>query len=73
MLTLEGKDLMAKTLGIVRRTLPFPSAPAPLNGVFLLNLQYEWTNNEMFLFRSSVAYAMRKYFSIIKNQTVPFL
>ncbi|EDL40761.1 angiotensin-converting enzyme 2 precursor [Mus musculus] len=34
---------------------------------------YEWTNNEMFLFRSSVAYAMRKYFSIIKNQTVPFL
>ncbi|XP_031226742.1 angiotensin-converting enzyme 2 [Mastomys coucha] len=33
---------------------------------------YEWTNDEMFLFRSSVAYAMRKYFSEIKKQTVPF-
>lgn len=33
---------------------------------------YEWTNDEMFLFRSSVAYAMRKYFSEIKKETVPF-
>ncbi|XP_021009138.1 angiotensin-converting enzyme 2 [Mus caroli] len=34
---------------------------------------YNWTNNEMFLFRSSVAYAMREYFSTVKKQTVPFL
>lgn len=33
---------------------------------------YEWTDNEMYLFRSSVVYAMRKYFSEVKNQTVPF-
>lgn len=33
---------------------------------------YEWTNNEMYLFRSSIAYAMRVYFSKVKNQTVPF-
>lgn len=33
---------------------------------------YEWTDNEMYLFRSSVAYAMREYFSREKNQTVPF-
>ncbi|XP_053436341.1 angiotensin-converting enzyme 2 [Nycticebus coucang] len=33
---------------------------------------YEWNANEMYLFRSSVAYAMRKYFSEMKKQTVPF-
>ncbi|XP_050998310.1 angiotensin-converting enzyme 2 [Acomys russatus] len=33
---------------------------------------YEWTDNEMYLFRSSVAYAMREYFLQIKKQTVPF-
>ncbi|XP_060230507.1 angiotensin-converting enzyme 2 [Meriones unguiculatus] len=36
------------------------------------NNAYEWTDNEMYLFQSSVAYAMRKYFSEVKNQTVPF-
>ncbi|XP_028617961.1 angiotensin-converting enzyme 2 [Grammomys surdaster] len=36
------------------------------------NNAYEWTNNEMYLFRSSVAYAMREYFSNVKNQTVLF-
>ncbi|NP_001269290.1 angiotensin-converting enzyme 2 precursor [Chinchilla lanigera] len=33
---------------------------------------YEWNANEMYLFRSSVAYAMREYFLKVKNQTVPF-
>lgn len=33
---------------------------------------YEWTDNEMYLFQSSVAYAMREYFSRIKKQTVLF-
>nr|QJF77791.1 angiotensin-converting enzyme 2 [Eptesicus brasiliensis] len=33
---------------------------------------YEWNDNEMYLFRSSVAYAMREYFSKVKNQTIPF-
>ncbi|XP_036127492.1 angiotensin-converting enzyme 2 isoform X1 [Molossus molossus] len=33
---------------------------------------YEWDDNEMYLFQSSVAYAMRKYFSKKKNQTIPF-
>ncbi|XP_004710002.2 angiotensin-converting enzyme 2 [Echinops telfairi] len=33
---------------------------------------YEWNENEMYWFRSSVAYAMREYFSRVKNQTVPF-
>uniref|UniRef100_A0A8C0SJM8 Angiotensin-converting enzyme n=1 Tax=Canis lupus familiaris TaxID=9615 RepID=A0A8C0SJM8_CANLF len=34
---------------------------------------YEWNNNEMYLFRSSIAYAMRQYFSEVKNQTIPFV
>ncbi|XP_007090142.2 angiotensin-converting enzyme 2 isoform X1 [Panthera tigris] len=34
---------------------------------------YEWNDNEMYLFRSSVAYAMREYFSKVKNQTIPFV
>nr|QHX39726.1 angiotensin I converting enzyme 2 [Oryctolagus cuniculus] len=33
---------------------------------------YEWNDSEMYLFRSSVAYAMRKYFSEVKNQTILF-
>lgn len=33
---------------------------------------YEWNDNEMYLFRASVAYAMREYFANIKNQTVLF-
>ncbi|XP_048192746.1 angiotensin-converting enzyme 2 [Perognathus longimembris pacificus] len=33
---------------------------------------YEWDDNEMFLFQSSVAYAMREYFLRIKNETIPF-
>ncbi|NWS71289.1 ACE2 enzyme, partial [Crotophaga sulcirostris] len=33
---------------------------------------YEWDENELFLFRSSVAYAMRKYFAKKKNQQVNF-
>ncbi|KAK2496307.1 hypothetical protein MC885_004137 [Smutsia gigantea] len=36
------------------------------------NSFYEWNDNEMYLFRSSVAYAMREYFSKVKNQTIPF-
>ncbi|XP_040324140.1 angiotensin-converting enzyme 2 isoform X2 [Herpailurus yagouaroundi] len=34
---------------------------------------YEWNDNEMYLFRSSVAYAMREYFSKVKNQMIPFV
>lgn len=33
---------------------------------------YEWNDNEMYLFRSSIAYAMREYFSKEKKQTVLF-
>ncbi|XP_075855690.1 angiotensin-converting enzyme 2 [Microcebus murinus] len=33
---------------------------------------YKWNDNEMYLFRSSVAYAMRRYFLEAKKQTVPF-
>ncbi|KAK1167798.1 angiotensin-converting enzyme 2-like [Acipenser oxyrinchus oxyrinchus] len=33
---------------------------------------YKWDENEVFFFRSSVAYAMRKYFKEEKNQTVNF-
>ncbi|XP_029095804.1 angiotensin-converting enzyme 2 [Monodon monoceros] len=33
---------------------------------------YEWNDNEMYLFRSSVAYAMREYFSKVRNETIPF-
>ncbi|XP_049729321.1 angiotensin-converting enzyme 2 isoform X1 [Elephas maximus indicus] len=33
---------------------------------------YEWNDNEMYLFRSSIAYAMREYFSKVKNQTILF-
>nr|UJP38391.1 angiotensin-converting enzyme 2 [Taphozous melanopogon] len=33
---------------------------------------YQWNDNEMYLFRSSVAYAMREYFLKKKNQTIPF-
>lgn len=33
---------------------------------------YEWNDNEMYLFRSSVAYAMRVYFAKNKTQNVPF-
>ena len=43
-----------------------------LSSVFVVNLQYEWNDNEMYLFRSSVAYAMRKYFLEDRNETIPF-
>ncbi|XP_041115054.1 angiotensin-converting enzyme 2 [Polyodon spathula] len=33
---------------------------------------YKWDENEMFFFRSTVAYAMRKYFKEEKSQTVYF-
>ncbi|KAK6486886.1 angiotensin-converting enzyme 2 [Huso huso] len=33
---------------------------------------YKWDENEVFFFRSAVAYAMRKYFKEEKNQTVNF-
>ncbi|KAM6291936.1 angiotensin-converting enzyme 2 [Porphyrio hochstetteri] len=33
---------------------------------------YEWNENELFLFRSSIAYAMRKYFAKMKKQEVNF-
>uniref|UniRef100_A0A9L0RX25 Angiotensin-converting enzyme n=1 Tax=Equus caballus TaxID=9796 RepID=A0A9L0RX25_HORSE len=33
---------------------------------------YEWNDNEMYLFQSSVAYAMRVYFLKAKNQTILF-
>nr|WIG64904.1 SS-hrsACE2-2A-puromycin [Vector hrsACE2 donor] len=33
---------------------------------------YEWNDNEMYLFRSSVAYAMRQYFLKVKNQMILF-
>ncbi|XP_045742014.1 angiotensin-converting enzyme 2 [Mirounga angustirostris] len=34
---------------------------------------YKWNDNEMYLFRSSIAYAMREYFSKVKNQMIPFV
>lgn len=37
----------------------------------MLFLQYEWDESELFLFKSSVAYAMRKYFAK-KEQDVEF-
>ena len=43
-----------------------------LSSVFVVNFQYEWNDNEMYLFQSSVAYAMRKYFSEARNETVLF-
>ncbi|KFR15510.1 Angiotensin-converting enzyme 2 [Opisthocomus hoazin] len=33
---------------------------------------YEWDENELFLFKSSIAYAMRKYFAEEKQQEVDF-
>ncbi|NXP15132.1 ACE2 enzyme, partial [Thinocorus orbignyianus] len=33
---------------------------------------YEWNENEVFLFKSSIAYAMRKYFAKEKKQEVDF-
>ncbi|XP_054240174.1 angiotensin-converting enzyme 2 [Indicator indicator] len=33
---------------------------------------YEWDGNELFLFKSSIAYAMRKYFAEKKQQEVDF-
>ncbi|NXK04883.1 ACE2 enzyme, partial [Herpetotheres cachinnans] len=33
---------------------------------------YEWDENELFLFKSSIAYAMRKYFAELKQQQVNF-
>ncbi|XP_053826884.1 angiotensin-converting enzyme 2 [Vidua macroura] len=33
---------------------------------------YEWDESELFLFKSSVAYAMRKYFAEVKKQKVAF-
>ncbi|XP_054437165.1 angiotensin-converting enzyme 2 isoform X1 [Pteronotus mesoamericanus] len=36
------------------------------------NEAYKWNDNEMYFFQSSVAYAMRRYFSEEKKQTTPF-
>ncbi|NXA46901.1 ACE2 enzyme, partial [Nothocercus julius] len=33
---------------------------------------YDWNTSELFLFKSSIAYAMRKYFSEMKHQEVAF-
>ncbi|KAG8519750.1 Angiotensin-converting enzyme 2, partial [Galemys pyrenaicus] len=33
---------------------------------------YEWNDNEMYFFQSSIAYAMREYFSKVKNETMLF-
>ncbi|KAM6416878.1 angiotensin-converting enzyme 2 isoform 2-T2 [Pluvialis apricaria] len=33
---------------------------------------YEWNENELFLFKASIAYAMRKYFADMKKQEVNF-
>ncbi|NXE27194.1 ACE2 enzyme, partial [Ardeotis kori] len=33
---------------------------------------YEWNDSELFLFKSSIAYAMRKYFAKVKKQEVNF-
>ncbi|XP_009082150.1 PREDICTED: angiotensin-converting enzyme 2, partial [Acanthisitta chloris] len=33
---------------------------------------YDWDDNELFLFKSSIAYAMRKYFAEMKKQEVNF-
>ncbi|XP_054669195.1 angiotensin-converting enzyme 2 [Grus americana] len=33
---------------------------------------YEWNESELFLFKSSIAYAMRKYFAEVKQQEVNF-
>lgn len=34
-------------------------------------LQYPWNSNEMYLFKTNMAYALRQYYSQ-KNQTLPF-
>ncbi|KAG8137336.1 hypothetical protein E2320_004589 [Naja naja] len=36
------------------------------------NEKYTWDESEMYLFKSTIAYAMQKYFSEIKNKTVLF-
>ncbi|XP_025976569.2 angiotensin-converting enzyme 2 [Dromaius novaehollandiae] len=33
---------------------------------------YDWNTSELFLFKSSIAYAMRKYFSEVKHEEVDF-
>ncbi|XP_045711877.1 angiotensin-converting enzyme 2 [Phyllostomus hastatus] len=33
---------------------------------------YEWNDNEMYFFQSSIAYAMREHFSDLKKQMIPF-
>uniref|UniRef100_A0A8D2J4I8 Angiotensin-converting enzyme n=1 Tax=Varanus komodoensis TaxID=61221 RepID=A0A8D2J4I8_VARKO len=38
----------------------------------LLNSQYTWGEDDMFLFKATIAYAMRKYMSETYNKTVPF-
>ncbi|EGW01658.1 Angiotensin-converting enzyme 2 [Cricetulus griseus] len=42
------------------------------NVVGARNMDYEWNDNEMYLFRATVAYAMRVYFAKNKTQTVLF-
>ncbi|XP_053166645.1 angiotensin-converting enzyme 2 [Hemicordylus capensis] len=34
---------------------------------------YEWNENEMYLFRSTIAYTMREYFLKVKKEAVPFV
>ncbi|XP_008105455.2 angiotensin-converting enzyme 2 [Anolis carolinensis] len=36
------------------------------------NSAYTWNDNEMYLFKSTIAYAMRQYFLIIKKETIEF-
>ncbi|MBZ3882607.1 Angiotensin-converting enzyme 2 [Sciurus carolinensis] len=61
-----------KLLNMLRLGKSEPWTLALENVVGAKNMDYEWNDNEMYLFRSSIAYAMRQYFSEIKNQTIPF-
>ncbi|CAL8350954.1 unnamed protein product [Merluccius merluccius] len=33
---------------------------------------YQWNDNELYLFKSNIAYAMRQYYTNLKNSTPPF-
>ncbi|XP_068000923.1 angiotensin-converting enzyme 2 [Melanerpes formicivorus] len=48
------------------------SFPGPQLPVRAQDAPYEWDGNELFLFKSTIAYAMRKYFAEVKDQEVDF-
>ncbi|KAF7253672.1 Angiotensin-converting enzyme 2 [Varanus komodoensis] len=60
----------------LKQALGENSATVSENAAFsltvLLNSQYTWGEDDMFLFKATIAYAMRKYMSETYNKTVPF-